>query len=380
MSFELVCVQCGESQGTTEYRLHCNRCGGLLDVEYDTPAKVEDRLIPGATGIAKYLPTLPVRDPANLVTMGEGNTPIVPLPRVGKKLGLPKVYGKLEYFNPTGSFKDRGNAVQVSVLKDTGVTEVADTTGGNAGHSFAAYCARAGIRFHGFAEETGASSRKIHAIALHGTQMHWVSGDRSARGEEARKYSEDAEVLHMNYGQNIYFIEGQKTMAYEIVEQLDPLPDHIIVPIGNGSIYQGLWKGFKEMLEDGRVKRMPKLHGAQTEETQPMVAAFEGREWIQYEGEATSKANGIGVPRQPRPEALLKAAKESGGSFVAVSEDSLLLWQRLLAELEGLLVEPTSSIVLGAAQNLRDRGIIAESDLVLLPLTGFGIKEPIPGY
>ena len=86
------------------------------------------------------------------------------------------------------------------------------------------------------------------------------------------------------------------------------------------------------------------------------------------------------MPRQPRPEALLKAAKESGGSFVAVSEDSLLLWQRRLAELEGLLVEPTSSIVLGAAQNLRDRGIIAESDLVLLPLTGFGIKEPIPGY
>ena len=111
-----------------------------------------------------------------------------------------------------------------------------------------------------------------------------------------------------------------------------------------------------------------------------MVAAFEGREWTPYEGEATSKANGIGVPRQPRPEALLEAAKDSGGNFVAVSEDSILSWQRLLAELEGLLVEPTSSIVLGAAQNLKERGVIKEGDRVLLPLTGFGIKEPIPGY
>ena len=380
MAFQLVCVQCGQSHDTTKYRLYCERCSGLLEVEYDTPPKVEARLVSGAKGTARYLPTLPIRDPANLVTMGEGDTPIVPLPRVGQELGLPRVYGKLEYFNPTGSFKDRGNAVQVSVLKETGVTEVADATGGNAGHSFAAYCARAGIRFHGFANDAGASSRKVHAIALHGTQMHWVETGRATRGEGARKFAEDSGILLMNYGQNIYFIEGQKTMAYEIAEQLDPLPDHIIVPIGNGSIYQGLWKGFKEMLQDGRVKQMPKLHGAQTEETQPMVAAFEGREWTPYEGEATSKANGIGVPRQPRPEALLEAAKDSGGSFVAVSEDSILSWQRLLAELEGLLVEPTSSIVLGAAQNLKERGVIKEGDRVLLPLTGFGIKEPIPGY
>ena len=105
----------------------------------------------------------------------------------------------------------------------------------------------------------------------------------------------------MNYGQNIYFIEGLKTLAYEIAEQMDPLPDHIIVPIGNGSIYQGMWRGFREMLEDGRVDRMPRLHGAQTEETQPVVAAFEGREWTPYEGEAASRANGIGVTNPPRP-------------------------------------------------------------------------------
>ena len=279
MAYFLVCEKCEAQYDSNRYRLFCESCGGLLDARYDTPATAEARVVAGARGTARYLPTLPINDPANLVTMGEGNTPVVPLPRVGERLGIANLNAKMEYFNPTGSFKDRGNTVQVSVLKDTGVTEVADATGGNAGHSFAAYCARAGIRFHGFANETNADSRKVHAIALHGTQMHWVGAGKAARSDGARDFAEDAGILHMNYGQNIYFIEGLKTLAYEIAEQMNPLPDHIIVPIGNGSIYQGMWRGFKEMLEDGRVDRMPRLHGAQTEETQPVVAAFEGREW-----------------------------------------------------------------------------------------------------
>ena len=184
----------------------------------------------------------------------------------------------------------------------------------------------------------------------------------------------------MNYGQNIYFIEGLKTLAYEIAEQMNPLPDHIIVPIGNGSIYQGMWRGFKEMLEDGRVDRMPRLHGAQTEETQPVVAAFEGREWTPYEGEAASRANGIGVTNPPRPHSLMEAAKESGGKFVSVAEEKILEWQGALASMEGIIVEPTSAIVLGGLEKLLANGDVQQSESVLLPLTGFGVKEPIPGY
>ena len=380
MAYFLVCVECEAEYDGSRYRLHCESCGGLLDAKYDTPATVEARVVAGAQGTARFLPTLPINDAANLVSMGEGNTPVVPLPRVGERLGLSDVNAKMEYFNPTGSFKDRGNTVQVSVLKDTGVTEVADATGGNAGHSFAAYCARAGIRFYGFANRTTYDSRKVHAIALHGTEVNWVGPSRAARNEGARKFAEDAGILHMNYGQNIYFIEGLKTLAYEVAEQMDPLPDHIIVPIGNGSIYQGMWRGFREMLEDGRVSRMPRLHGAQTEETQPVVAAFEGREWVQYEGEATSKANGIGVTNPPRPQALVQGAKESGGSFVAVTEEKILEWQRTLASIEGIIVEPTSAIVLGALERMVAEGTVKPSDRVLLPLTGFGVKEPIPGY
>ena len=379
MAYILVCVDCEAQYDGSRYRLFCESCGGLLDARYDTPATVEARVDAGARGTARFLPTLPINDPASLVSMGEGNTPIVPLPRVGEKLGVSTLNAKMEYFNPTGSFKDRGNTVQVSVLKDTGVTEVADATGGNAGHSFAAYCARAGIKFYGFANRTTYDSRKVHAIALHGTEVNWVGPSRADRNEGARKFAEDAGILHMNYGQNIYFIEGLKTLAYEVAEQMDPLPDHIIVPIGNGSIYQGMWRGFREMLEDGRVARMPRLHGAQTDETQPVVAAYQGREW-EPKGEATSRANGIGVTNPPRPKALLEAAEESGGSFVAVTEERILDWQRLLASTEGIIVEPTSAIVLGALENLLASGSVQPSDSVLLPLTGFGVKEPIPGY
>ena len=380
MAYFLVCVDCGARYDGSRYRLYCEVCAGLLDARYDTPATVEARVVAGAQGTARFLPTLPINDAASLVTMGEGNTPVVPLPRVGERLGMANLNAKMEYFNPTASFKDRGNVVQVSVLKDTGVTEVADATGGNAGHSFAAYCARAGIRFHGIANETNADSRKVHAIALHGTDIHWVGAGKSPRSEGARRFAEDAGILFMNYGQNIYFIEGLKTLAYEIAEQMDPMPDHIIVPIGNGSIYQGMWRGFREMLEDGRVTRMPRLHGAQTDETQPVVAAFEGREWIPYEGEASSKANGIGVANPPRPGALLEAAKESGGRFVAVTEESLLEWQALLASLEGIIIEPTSAVVLAGLEKMLSIGTIQPTESVLLPLTGFGVKEPIPGY
>lgn len=379
MAYQLVCIECGQKQDTSRYILHCDGCGGLLDTKYDAPATSDARVVKGMRGTARYLPTLPINSPQNLVTMGEGNTPIVPLSRIGHELDL-EVHGKLEYFNPTCSFKDRGNAVQVSVLKEVGITEVADITGGNGGHSFAAYCARAGIKFHGFPVKEGASERKVEAIGFYGTQMHWVDGDRATAAAEVEKFSADSGISRMRYAQGIYFIEGQKTMAYEIAEQMDTLPDHIIVPVGNGSILQGLWKGFQDMLEDGRVKRVPRLYGAQTKETRPVADAFEGQNWSPYEGDATSVASGIGVKEPPRVEALLKALRESGGRPVTVDEESIIAWQRRLAELEGIFVEPTSAIVIGAARELKRTGVIKGGETLLLPFTGFGMKEPLPQH
>ena len=376
MSYQLVCVECDEVHDSSKYRLYCHRCGGLLDTKYDTAATVESRVHVERQGTARYLPTLPINNPDNLVSMGEGNTPVVHLPRVGEEIGL-DVYGKLEYFNPTCSFKDRGYAVHVSVLKETGITEVADISGGGGGQSLGAYCARAGITYHGFPDQEGASQRKVEAIGIYGTHMHWADGDRAAALEKLAKFTEDSGALLIKT-QNIYFIEGQKTMAYEIAEQMDPPPEHIIVPIGSGSILHGLWKGYREMLEDGRAKKMPKLYGVQTTETQPVASAFEGREWIPPQGNANSVAKGIDVKKPPRIGVLLRVFKESGGRPVTIDEPNIISWQRRLAEMEGIFVEPTSAIVIGAAQKLKETGYIKNGDRVLLPFTGFGMREPIP--
>ena len=377
MAYILICIDCLQEHDSSKYRLLCESCNGLLDTKY-YPAPGKDLLFSNNKGIARYLATLPINNPRNLITMGEGDTPIVQLNHIAKLLELPNLFSKLEYMNPTGSFKDRGNAVQVSVLKDVGITEIADPTGGNAGHSFAAYCARAGIKFHGFANKDGLSQSKIQAIMLHGTNMHWVANTREARVEEANRFSQESGIPRVNYALNIYFIEGLKVIAYEIVEQMPLLPDHIIIPSGNGSILHGLWKGFSEMLADGRITKIPQLHAAQTDETQPIVAAFEGRIWMPKLGKASSIANGVGVPEPPRLTTLLEIFEASGGMPIAVPEAKISDWQRKLAETEGIFIEPTSALVFGALERLIDIGAIKTTDRVLLPLTGFGAKEPIP--
>ncbi len=377
MSFDLVCVECSRHHDASKYRTTCNECGNLLRVDYDTPATVEARVLPGANGIARYLPMLPVQDQANLVTMGEGDTPVVSLTHTGQALDIDAVYAKLEYMNPTGSFKDRGNAVQVSVLKETGVQRAAEIGGGNTGHSLAAYCARAGITFVAFAFE-GEDNRKVQAIRQTGAEMHWVDGDRRAAAAAMDAFCSDSDTLNLAYQLNAYFIEGNKTMAYEIAEQMDPLPDNIIIAVGNGSQLLGMWWAFKEMLQDGRVQRIPRLHAVQSEAYQPLASAFQGHDWSPSLPGPETVAIGIKISSPPRLQELVEACRETGGESLAVSDSEIVEWQRRLSRMEGLFVEPTSATVLAAAERLRAQGAITSSESVLFPLTGFGFKEPVP--
>ena len=377
MSFELLCVECSRRHDASRYRTTCDECGDLLRVDYDTPATAEARVLPGATGIARHLPMLPVRDQANLVTLGEGDTPVVPLTHTSKALNIDAVYAKLEYMNPTGSFKDRGNAVQVSVLKETGVQRAAEIGGGNTGHSLASYCARAGITFVAFAFE-GEDNRKVQAIRQTGAEMHWVDGDRRAAAAAMDAFCSDSDTLNLAYQLNAYFIEGNKTMAYEIAEQMDPLPDNIIIAVGNGSQLLGMWWAFKEMLQDGRVQRIPRLHAVQSEAYQPLASAFQGHDWSPSLPGPETVAIGIKISSPPRLQELVEACRQTGGQCLAVSDSEIVEWQRRLNSMEGLFVEPTSATVLAAAERLRAQGAITSSESVLFPLTGFGFKEPMP--
>ena len=375
MAFELVCTACGARYDNSRYRVSCETCEGLLDVEYDAPAGEGAWGAPGATGLARYARMLPITSVSDLVTLGEGDTPLLRLERLGSTLGV-DLYVKLEYLNPTGSFKDRGNAVQVTVLRETGVDTVVDSTTGNAGHSTAAYCARAGIRYIGFSEK-GARDFKLQAAAYHGTELHPVGGSKDGRREAALRYSQDTGVVFMDYGRNAYFIEGEKTLSYEIAEQMDPLPDHVVAASGNGSILLGMWRGFQDLRESGRVQHLPRFHAAQSEAFQPMVAAYHGRDWAPQPG-ATSVAIGVTIAAPPRLDTVVRICRESGGLAVAVPDEEILAWQERLASQEGILVEATSALGLGAVKTLLTQGAIAEGERVLVPLTGFGMKEPLP--
>ena len=375
MAFELVCTACPARYDNSRYRVTCEICDGLLDVEYDAPAADGAWGEPGATGLARYARMLPIKSVSNLVTLGEGDTPLLRLERLGGMLGV-DLYVKLEYLNPTGSFKDRGNAVQVTVLRETGVDTVVDSTTGNAGHSTAAYCARAGIRYIGFSEK-GARDTKLQAAAYHGTELHPVGGSKDDRREAALQFSQDSGVVFMDYGRNAYFIEGEKTLSYEIAEQMDQLPDHVVASSGNGSILLGMWRGFQDLQASGRVDRVPRFHAAQSEAFQPMVAAYHGRDWAHEPG-ATSIAIGVTIAAPPRLDTVVRICRESGGLAVAVPEEEILAWQERLASREGILVEPTSALGLGAVKALVAQGAIAEGARVLVPLTGFGMKEPLP--
>ena len=375
MAFNLVCTVCGARYGNSQYRVTCEVCDGLLDVEYDASPAEGAWGEPGASGLARYARMLPIKSVANLVTLGEGDTPLLRLERLGGMLGV-DLYVKLEYLNPTGSFKDRGNAVQVTVLRETGVDTVVDSTTGNAGHSTAAYCARAGIRYIGFSEK-GARDTKLQAAAYHGTELHPTGGSKDDRREAALQFSQDTGVVFMDYGRNAYFIEGEKTLSYEIAEQMDTLPEHVVASSGNGSILLGMWRGFQDLRASGRVDRVPRFHAAQSEGFQPMVAAYHGRDWAPQPG-ATSVAIGVTIAAPPRLDTVVRICRESGGLAIAVPEEEILAWQERLASQEGILVEATSALGIGAVKALVAQGAIAEGARVLVPLTGFGMKEPLP--
>jgi len=371
--FELVCDRCGARHDASHYRLHCDRCGGLLDIEYDVAPTVEFRVLKDFGGLRRYAPMLPIGNAARLVSLGEGDTPVVSLPAVGAALGLGRLSAKLECCNPTGAFKDRGSAVEVTVLRELGIEAVADIAGGNTGVSLACYCARAGIRFIGFAYEDPRHPQ-LQAIAGTGAEMHRIEGNREACAAAIADFCRDTGVLNLRYSRNAYFIEGQKTFAYEILEQLDALPDHVVVPVGNGSLLLGSWRGFRELLQDGRAATMPRLHAAQSAAFQPLVAALHGTHW-RAEPRADTLAVGLRASEPPRLDALVSACRESGGQAVAVSDNAVAHWQRRLAELEGLLVEPTAAAPLAAAEILARRGDIGSDEHVLVALTG-SYKQP----
>jgi threonine synthase len=301
------------------------------------------------------------------VSLGEGWTPLL----AGHWHGAP-VHYKLEFMMPTGSFKDRGMTVMVSYLKSRGVTHVLEDSSGNAGASLSAYAAAAGLTCRILVPET-ASYPKIVQIAACGADVVTIKGSRQDVAEAALRQS--AEIFYASHNWQPFFVEGTKTLAYELWEQAGfRAPDNVVVPLGYGSNVLGAERGFDELLRAGEIARRPRLFGVQAARCAPYAAAFRaGVEHLVASEIAPTVAEGIATPRPTRVVDVLHAVRDTGGSIVAVEEAEIVQALRDLARL-GLYVEPTSAVAAAGLSRLLTAGVIRPQEDTVLVLTGSGLK------
>jgi len=299
------------------------------------------------------------------VSLGEGWTPLL----AGEWRGAP-VHYKLEFMMPTGSFKDRGMTVMVSYLKSRGVTRVLEDSSGNAGASLSAYAAAAGLTCRILVPET-ASYPKIAQIAACGADVVTIKGSRQDVAEEALRQTTDPSnaMFYASHNWQPFFVEGTKTLAYELWEQAGfRAPDNVVVPLGYGSNVLGAERGFDELVRAGEIARRPRLFGVQAARCAPYAA-----EHLVASEIAPTVAEGIATPKPTRVADVLRAVRDTGGSIVAVEEAEIVQALRELAR-RGLYVEPTSAVAAAGLSRLLTAGVIRPQEDTVLVLTGSGLK------
>ena len=374
----LECPRCGERLAADRLQGMCG-CGSPLLARYDLGAGVpRERLAGRGADLWRYAEVLPVRDAAATVTLGEGWTPLLSVPRLGGDLDLSDLWLKDEGQNPTGTFKARGAAVGVSRARELGATTLRMPTAGNAGGAWAAYAARAGMRLV-VAMPADAPAINAREAAVTGAATFLVRGLISDAGALIARYGRRADAFDAGTLREPYRIEGKKTMGYEIAEQFGwEWPDAILYPAGGGVGIIGIWKAVQEMAALGWVRgRPPRLIVVQAEGCRPLVDAFErGAEASEFYTGASTLAAGLRVPKALGDFLVLSAVRETGGTAVAVSDQEILSAMRLCAAREGAWICPEGAAAVAAAGKLRASGFLGRGERVVILNTGVGLKYP----
>lgn len=375
----LECTRCGMRSGLNEKVVICTRCGGIIDVKCDLSrlkTSKKHSLKSRLHSLWRYREFLPIVRDDCIISMGEGLTPLRTAAKYGASIGLSNLILKLDFLNPTGSFKDRGCSVNVSKLKELKVMAVMDDSSGNAGSSLAAYCAAAGIECTLYTPAEAPKEKLIQA-EMYGAKVIRVPGTRTDVAQAAEERWKTTGLYYASHNLSPFFLEGMKTLAYEVCEDLDWLvPDHVIFPVGGGTLMVGAWKGFKELQELGWISDLPKFHCVQSESCMPIVEALrKGSRNITPVEERETIAGGIRISNPARGEQVIHVVRDSRGEAVSVDDESIMKHQAAIAKSEGVFPEPTSCAALAGLEKLLEMGAVGRRDSVIVPLTGFGLKD-----
>ncbi|WP_457638643.1 threonine synthase [Persephonella sp.] len=314
---------------------------------------------------------LPVSEKTPIVSLCEGNTPLIFAPNLSRKIAPDKdlkIYLKYEGLNPTGSFKDRGMTMAISKAKEAGKTAVICASTGNTSASAAAYAARAGMDAYVILPKGAVALGKLSQAMVYGAKIIALMGNFDDALSIVREIGEKYPVEVVN-SVNPYRIEGQKTAAFEIVDALGDAPDFHFIPVGNAGNITAYWKGYKEYHNAGKSSKLPKMIGWQAEGAAPIVKGFPIRN-----PQTIATAIKIGNPYSWQP--ALQAAKESNGFIDAVSDEEILEAYRLVASSEGVFCEPASAASIAGVIKAYRRGLFRGGETVVCTLTGNGLKDP----
>lgn len=367
-----MCTGCGERYPPEEVRYRC-ACGESLDVEYDYDelrGLTWERLRSRGFSHLRYREFLPETVGRGAVSLGEGGTPLVESRSLGYDLGIPDLFFKLESHNPTGSFKDRGTGVELEVARGFGASEVVAASTGNMGASIAAYCARAGVEATIYVPEGLGESPKTRQMRSHGAELVEVEGGFNEA--ERRAWGEWEERGTYLLGDYPYRGEGEKTVGCEVADQVDA--DAVVLPVGNGTLLHGAWKGFREMELAGLVDGVPRMVGVQAEGANSVVEALrKGFREVEPVERAETVAGAIAVADPLDGEQAVEAVRSSGGFGVAVSDERILEAKRLLAEREGIYAEEAGAAAFAGVMEAREE--FDGDETVVCVVTGHGLKS-----
>ena len=377
----LQCSGCGIEYSHEQIQTFCTSCQSPLLARYDLEAIRKqldrDQVRHRKRGMWRWHELLPVLKESNCITLGEGDTSLLLIPRLAKTLGLFNLYLKDESSNPTGSFKARGLAAAVSKAKELGINKVVIPTAGNAGGAMAAYAASAGMQAYIYMPKDTPIAN-IEESRIFGAEVILVDGLISDAARLAGEKALHEGWFDLSTFKEPYRVEGKKIMGYELADSFNwELPDVIIYPTGGGTGLVGMWKAFEELEALGwldKAKR-PRLVSVQADGCAPVVKAFEaGAFSCEFWPDAHTIASGLRVPRSFADHLILENINESQGTAIAVSDDSILDAQHQLGSMEGIFTAPEGAATLAALKELVKSGWVDAEERIVLFNTGSGLK------